>query len=1053
MKKSIWWVACLGVLSSVLFAAGEPAQKKAAKPARAVKAAKPVKKAEPKRSAPFAVKREREGKPLQRFDWFYAQRAWPLGFIPAGMQAEGVFQMNRMERDRDSVLQALGFNRNDIPANQTTWTLVGSSPSETVGFNFPRTAGRVVAVAIEPGNSNVVYAGTSNGGVWKTSNGGVAWIPLSDTQPSLVIGSLIIDPRYPNTLYAGTGERTYGGGHASYDGAGILKTVNGGSSWTNIPGPWVGPLGSSVGGGRIASLALHPTNSQILLAGSGSTATTRGVFRSTDAAATWTRTLDTGSVNTVLFHPDDGSVAYAAVQQVGISKSTDGGVTWNSASAGLPSDGIGRIELAISRSSPNTLYAGLTEQSSSNLRGFYKSTDGAATWTQLANTPDYCGAQCFFDHMVTVHPTNADVVLVGGSDTNGEQQRKLFRTMDGGNSWVEISQGANRVGLHPDIHVAVFTADGSKLYVGHDGGVNSTTNTLEAGVNWTDLNAAFATTLYYPGLSIHPTNVDVSFAGTQDNGTQRYNGTLNWTEVACGDGGYTAIDPSNPSIVYAACQEIAILRSTNGGAPRSFNDAQTGLPDSKAERSQFIAPLVIDQTAPRNLYFGTFRVWQTTDGADNWRPISTDLSGNGESTVSALVVAPTDSNTVYAGYSNGKVFVRTNALAGGTDGWVERSTGIPGRHVTSLVVSPRSSTTVYATVSGYTFGNDRAGHVFRSADGGASWADISGNLPNVPANDVAIDPDVAGKLYAGTDVGVFVSTNEGGTWTPLGSGLPRVTVTSVRLHKPSRTLRAATFGRSAWDILVPLAGGGPLPTVASVGALDGASFKAPVAPGSIAAIFGTNLGTQNALAGGVPLPTQLAGASLTFNGNIAAPLFFAGSGQMNLQIPWELAGASSASLVATTANGASTAVSVSLAPAAPAMFSTNQQGTGQGVILIASTGEVAAPTGSIQGRAHRPVRKGEFLTIYCLGLGDVDNRPATGGPSPAAEPLARVRAVPSVTIGGADARVDFAGLAPGFVGLYQINVQVPEGAQAGDAVSVIIRGGGATSNTVTIAVE
>jgi uncharacterized protein (TIGR03437 family) len=142
-----------------------------------------------------------------------------------------------------------------------------------------------------------------------------------------------------------------------------------------------------------------------------------------------------------------------------------------------------------------------------------------------------------------------------------------------------------------------------------------------------------------------------------------------------------------------------------------------------------------------------------------------------------------------------------------------------------------------------------------------------------------------------------------------------------------------------------------------------------------------------------------------------------------------------------------------LAPAAPSIFSTNQQGTGQGVILISASGEVAAPTGSIQGRPHRPVRKGEFLTIYCLGMGDVDNRPATGTLSPSAEPLARVKTLPTVTLGGVAAHVDFAGLAPGFVGLYQINVQAPDTAPTGDTVPLIINSGGAASNTVTIAVQ
>ncbi len=996
MRKLLWAVLAL----SVVLSAQAPVKKQTAKKPRKAPATKPAKPAPVKQVDRRA---EAEGDPKDRSDWFYSQRAYPLGYIPAGIQVEGVREMDRLERQRDAVIRALGLNRS-LPANATTWTNIGSAPARSNGEVFPNSAGRVGAIAIDPRDPNVVYAGTSTGGVWKTTNGGTSWTALGDGQVTLSIGSLLLDPRNPNTVYAGTGEKANGAGR--YDGAGILKTTDGGATWRNIPASFVGPFGSSVGGARIASLAMHPSNSQILLAGVGRSGNVQGIWRSTDAGETWNRVYTAGNGNTVEFDPSTGNVAYASIEEIGVVKSTDGGVTWAASSQGLPSDNsVGRVEIAVAPSQPNTLYAGIAKNSdpgSGSLLGFYKSTDGAATWTRLGNTPDYCSNQCWFDHFVAVHPTNPNLVVGGQDRSEAFPQKKVFRTTDGGNSWKEISLGPNGVGLHPDVHIAAFTGDGSKLYVGNDGGIVSTSNPSADSPNWADLNEGMATTLYYPYPSIHPTDINIAFAGAQDNGTQRYSGTTAWQEVTCGDGGSTAINVQNPSIVYAACQQVDISRSTQGGTRGTFqrvlNGFPTGADGSVNERSQFIAPMVIDPSAGANLYFGSFRVWQTVNGGDNWRAISNDLGGDGSANISSLAVAPSDSKTVYAGTTNGKLFVSNNVDAGAGATWTDHSTGLVDRQVVSVTVSPTAPGTVYLTLSGYRGFSDQGGHVYKSTNSGSSWANITNNLPNVPCNDLQIDPDLANTLYLATDVGVFISSNDGGSWSPLASGFPRVPVTGLRLHKASRTLRASTYGRGMYDLSVPSTVSGPAPVLSSGGVVNNGSFKSPNVPGSISAVFGQNLGSALTLATAVPLPTSIDGLALNF-GSTASPMFFTSPGQAVIQIPWELAGQTSAQLTASRNGQTSTGVAVALAAAAPALLSTNQQGTGQGVILIATTGEIAAPSGSIPGRAARPVKKGEFLTIYCIGLGDVDNRPAAGAASPAAGPLARTHAIPTGPIG------------------------------------------------------
>lgn len=237
----------------------------------------------------------------------------------------------------------------------------------------------------------------------------------------------------------------------------------------------------------------------------------------------------------------------------------------------------------------------------------------------------------------------------------------------------------------------------------------------------------------------------------------------------------------------------------------------------------------------------------------------------------------------------------------------------------------------------------------------------------------------------------------------------------------------------------------------SGGILNGASFSGlPPAAGSIVSLFGTNLGSFTLIAVAPPLPTTFGGVTVGMD-STAAPLFFASPAQINLQIPWELVGQAQVSVTVSVGSITSAPVALNLTSFAPGIFTVNSQGNGQGAILISSTGELAALEGSLPGRATRPVRSGEFLSIYCTGLGDVTNRPASGLPAPG-DPLSTTIAAPTVTIGGVSAAVNFSGLSPGFVGVYQVDVQVPENVPTGAEVPVELTIGGAASNTVTIAV-
>jgi len=781
----------------------------------------------------------------RRQDWFYRQRAFPLSAIPGGAYQrafQGLDQMIQNEarlRAGRGALNPKSANGAEVAASNTQWTPIGPQPTLTP-FAYPISAGRVSALAVDPGNANVVYLGAAQGGVWKTTDGGTNWIPKTDSQTTLAVGSIALDPSNSSIVYVGTGEEVFSGD--SYYGAGILKSIDGGSTWTQLgASTFGGPFSTTLGGARIGSIAVHPTNGQIVLAAAQffSSGVPNGIFRSTDGGTTWTNVLSGAPGTGVVF---DGNNAYAALGSIignannGVYKSTDGGANWARADAAgatkLPTTDVGRIALAIAPSSPLTLYAGIQNSGTNfgDLLGLFKSVDGGVNWTQVTTNPDYCTPQCWYDNVIRVAPTNASAVYLGGSAGPGNLT-SLFRSLDGGTTWTNITSGANGVILHVDHHALAFSGDSTKFFAGNDGGVWSTTDMTGASVNWTNLNNTLSITQFYGGLSIHPTDVNTSFAGTQDNGIQKYTGGLAWNYSTCGDGGWSAFDSVQPSTVYAACQDIDIRKSTTGGA--SWSSAVNGITNS--DRGQFIPPLVVDPSNPLNVYFGTFRVYQSINGAGLWTPISPDLaSPSTTANVTTIAVAPSDSNTVYAGTGNSKVQVTTNALAGAGATWTDRSSAsLPPRFVTQIAVAPANPLIAYVTFSGFSGFADTKGHVFKTTTGGTSWTDISGNLPNTPVNDIVIDPDLANTFYVGTDVGVFRTTDGGVTWSTLVTGLPRVAVFSLKLHRTSRTLRAATHGRGVWDLLVPLP---PAPTV-TINQAAGQADPANASPINFTAVF------------------------------------------------------------------------------------------------------------------------------------------------------------------------------------------------------------------------
>jgi photosystem II stability/assembly factor-like uncharacterized protein len=629
-----------------------------------------------------------------------------------------------------------------LAISTTQWTSIGPAPVQYFSNFF---SGRVRALAVDPTNPSVVYLGAADGGVWKTTDGGQHWVPLTDTQPTLSIGSLALDPNNPNTIYVGTGEPfTFD----SFPGVGILKSTDGGQTWTTIQGPFLN--------GHIGGIAVDPNNSQNVLA-----AFEGGIERSTDGGNTWTQVFNTNA-SRVLFDPKNPGVAYGS-DLSSVFKSTDSGATWTRILIENAADGLSSVAL-----SGSTLYAFFDDST------LFKSTDAGATWTKLtAPGAPFCQGQCDYNLIVGASPTNPNVVYVGSIS--------MYHSNDGGATWGLDSSS------HADNHALTFSPDGATVYAGNDGGAWAapTGSAINISIPWTNLNNTLATLQFYRGISIAAGDPNLTLGGTQDNESELYTGTTTWTGVIGGDGFATAINPFNSQIMYGTSQNAQVFKSTNGGAGFSNISPFSG--------GRFDTLLAMDPSAPQHLYTDNSNgvVVQSNDAGSTWASISPQ-----QGFIANIAVAPTDSNTVYA-VTNVGVAVTRNALAGTGSTWNSFSSP-DSLGAEQIVVDPHDATVAYAARTRLV-----GPRIFKITGAGATWTDISGNLPLIGVFDIVVDPAQANTLYAATGIGVFSTTDGGTTWNTLVTGLPRAAVESLALDASTRILRAATHGRSMWDLQLP----------------------------------------------------------------------------------------------------------------------------------------------------------------------------------------------------------------------------------------------------------
>ena len=695
-----------------------------------------------------------------REDWFWFQRSFPFKERPydqmSSLRATLQARMSRMASL--AATSALGG----------AWRPLGPEGL----WVFEIESGRIAAIlpAVAPGGP--MYAGTASGGVWRSTNNGITWTPLTDNECSLTTGAMARDPSLPSIVYAATGEGNQGTG-----GCGVLRSSNDGNSW--ITGQ--GGLRSSNGGfGPFSSLVVDPAS-----AGGGATIllgttnfTNAGVVRSTNSGLTWTPALNTGPASSLVAHPTRPGTYYvgnrvtATVASRGVWKSTDVGATWTQLPA-LPVDpnAMSRIEIAVSHAAPNSIWALVGDRSSGGFLGLFRYDEATSAWTQLAASgiTSAFGTQQSYDLVLAIDPRDEKKMFVAGV--------RAFRSTDGGATFKPI---ANEV--HTDWHVITFDPNNPDImWAGTDGGVYIST---DAGNTWTSRSAGLSITQFYPGVSVHPLGTRVA-GGSQDNGTHVYSGTPFWDAFSGGDGGYTAINFKDPSIQWGETQ-WSVTSGTVGNIFRrdgiGLTRRATGI--GTTDRASFIPPLVMDPVNPSKLYFGTYRLYRTTNEGQLWTAISGDLT-NGTGVISSVAISPTDTNTIWVGTSDGRALVSSD---GGTT--FAAATGLPARSVTRVVPHPTDSRRALVTVSGF-----GAAHVWETADAFVSpVVSISAGLIDAPTN-VALYVPSANVIMVGTDVGIFQTGDGGSTWVAGPTGMPNVIIQDLVFRPEIGLIVAGTYGR------------------------------------------------------------------------------------------------------------------------------------------------------------------------------------------------------------------------------------------------------------------
>jgi hypothetical protein len=737
--------------------------------------------------------------------------------------------------------------RRGLAAAPASWVPLGPTPQ--VSLYWGNVSGRVTSLAVDGRDQqHVLYVGTAFGGLWKTedfTSPSPHFLPLGDTNwPSLAVGSIALDTGrsagQPPIIYVGTGEANES--LDSYYGVGILKSSDGGNSWSLTTGTGgLVALSSSAQyaldgpfvGAAVSKILVDPADPNHIMVSVSSSFLGEGrspktaIYESPNAGDSWHPMTVAGKAvyNTVdLVYEPVQAAFYAAVQGLGLYRLGAGESQWKATASpfgSTPVDGTNfdRASLATrAGSGKGNIYAVVSagyfakndprnyylSKPNASATGIVQSSDGGSTWTPVSAPTELFGdgqgdGQGFYDQWIAA-PSQGDSILVGGID--------IWRSATlSGLSWTNLSRAYEWADgrLHPNLHIhpdqhAVVVLDDAHWIVGNDGGV---WRTEDGGTSWIDLNTDISSIQLMSVTSLRaPANGYLG--GSQDNGTALV-GAIGqpWTTTLTGDGGFTQGNPTQPLEYFTERFNVSLCRSDDSGQQWKTVVDSNAITDD----APFYVPYQLLRPDHDEIALGTRRVWlgdavPTSAGA-GWRPVSGPLTSNGF--IQAIAVAPSSPKTLYVATSDGMIYLNTDVEAQNASlKWsaIKRSNLPQNRPYAAIAIDPKNAKVAYLAVQGF-----GVGHVFRTDSGGKSWHDVTPSLVvdgrptqiDTPVNSVLVDPLFPSNVYVATDIGVFVSSDRGTTWQPHGAALPRTAVLELKISI-DRKIIAATHGRGAWAI-------------------------------------------------------------------------------------------------------------------------------------------------------------------------------------------------------------------------------------------------------------
>jgi photosystem II stability/assembly factor-like uncharacterized protein len=705
-----------------------------------------------------------------------------------------------------------------------------------LAFRFlgPAVGNRVASIAGIPGDPSIYYAGAASGGVWKTTDGGIRWAPVSDSMPVAAIGALAVAPSDPGVVWAGTGE-AWAIRDSDVIGDGIYKSSDAGRTWTHMG------LDET---GRIGRILVHPTNPDVVFACALGRITApqqeRGVYRTTDGGQHWDRVLfvdeNTGCSGLSMDTKNPRTI-FAGTWQVemhpwamlsggagsGIYVSHDGGTTWTKVeSPGLPRSPLGKIDVAVAPSDSNRVYALVQTKDQGSV---WRSDDGGTNWRVVNWSRELIGRAGYYIHLA-VSPANEDEILISNSS--------FFQSVDGGQTFRSVDWGGDNHDIWWD------PKDADRFVLTHDAGLTITTQ-----------HGRSTQRVTLPIGQMYHVTVDDQvpyyvYSNMQDDGTMRgaitgaegagagYNGSGNTWDHGLGgcESGFTIPDPADPNIVWATCYGNKVTRydhrTKTARSVAPWLITLDSPPQDSKYRCHWTAPLAIDPFDHNNVYYGCNVIFKTTNAGQSWQVISPDLSTQdprkivssggivgdnlgqfAPEVVFAIAASQVEKGLIWAGTNDGKIWYTKDGGAKWND--VSKNvTGMPALGVVSKIEpSHFTGGTAYVAVDAHLL-DSREPYIFKTADYGATWKRVSGDLPSAHplsyVKAIAEDPNKQGLIFAGTGHAFYYSSDDGGHWTELSAGLPRAPVSWVVVQKQFHDVVVSTYGRGLYvlDDITPL---------------------------------------------------------------------------------------------------------------------------------------------------------------------------------------------------------------------------------------------------------